>query len=120
MVSPQPSERGVDGIMDVLGAVAARVRMIAGPEAGLGGDDDAVAQGPVGDELADQTLALAPRIDVGGIDEVAARLDIGVEDGARSVRVGAPALRAEGHGAERHRADHKAGAAESAEVCKGH
>jgi DNA-binding transcriptional LysR family regulator len=66
-------------------------------------------------ELADQTLRRSVGVGVGGVDEVAAAIDIGVEDAPRFGFIGAPApVGAERHGPERQWRDPEAGAAEQA------
>src|SRR5690606_17615894 len=51
----------------------------------LGGDHQVVA--PAGDGLAQDLLGLAGRVDVGGVDEVDAGVEGGVDDGDRVVVV---------------------------------
>ena len=64
----------------------------------------------LGDELADQLFALAAGVPVGGVDEVAALLDVTVEQAARDALLGAPSpFGAERHRAEAERADAQSG-----------
>jgi hypothetical protein len=65
----------------------------------LGGEHDALAL--VAQELAEQALGGAVRVIDGGVDEVAATVDVEIEDAARLRRVCAPApVLTEGHGAQ--------------------
>ena len=65
-----------------------------------------------GDEAAEHLLAFALGIAVGAVDEVAAVFHIAIEDALGFGVVGAPAIVAEGHGAQRQRADAQPGAAQ--------
>ncbi len=110
-VGVQPAKRSVDGAVDVLAAVAARIR-IAGRavEGEFGGQHDLVAQLAFVDKLSAHLFALAALITVGGVDEIASRVDITVEDGARDGFIGAPApLCSKSHGAQAQRADAQSG-----------
>ncbi|MNT13514.1 hypothetical protein D3C72_1484880 [compost metagenome] len=66
-----------------------------------------------GSELPDKTLGAAFGVAVGGIDEIAAALDVNVKQtaGLRLFRPPAP-VGAEGHGAECQRRDAQAGTAQ--------
>lgn len=65
-------------------------------------------------ELAKPALAVAVRVKISRIEEIAAGGEIAVEENARGRLIGAPApVGAEGHGAEREAGDAKAGVAES-------
>ncbi len=110
----QPFERRVDGAVDVLAAVAARIG-IAGRavEGEFSGQHDLVAQLAIVDKLPAHLFALAALVAVGGVDEVAPGIDIAVEDGARDGFIGAPApLRSKGHRAQAERADAQSGASQ--------
>ena len=128
IVRLQPLERGVDGTHDVLAPVAAGIR-IAGRTIvrELRGDDDMVAKPGLGDEAADKALAHAAGIGIRRVDEVAAGLDVAVEDGAGGRLVAAPGAAdaadagiAEGHGAERKAAHAQSGTAEEEIVVERH
>jgi len=86
--------------MPALGAPVARPAAIAvAPEAPLGGDEDVVA--PALQGLGDQALAVADvavvaRIGVGGVDEVDARVEGGVDRAYRLLLVGT-AIQRHGH-----------------------
>jgi len=75
VVHPEPRQAGVDLGEDRLarqpGAVGAR------PHApiDLGGDDDLVAAGEIADRAAENLLAVAERIAVGGVEEIDAGVD---------------------------------------------
>ena len=73
------------------------------------------------DVVADDLLRVALGVDVGGVDEVAAAVEVAVEDRCGLLDAGAPApVLAEGHGAEAERADAQAGAAERDVVVEWH
>jgi hypothetical protein len=76
----------------------------------LGGEHDARAV-LTGESLADDLLGLALGVDVGGVDEVDARVQGSVDDPDRVVVVGV-APGAEHHGAEAQGTDFDTGAAE--------
>ena len=107
MVEPEPLEALLALADDVTARGAARVRTVAHRPEHLGRDHDIVAgDAEVPDRLAEDALALAAGIDIGGVDEV----DAGGERGLHQ-RVGLflPKLAdlpphalaaAEGHGAE--------------------
>jgi hypothetical protein len=77
----------------------------------LGGEHDPVAAAL--ERLADDLLRLAAGVDVGGVDDVDARVERAVDDPDRLLVVGV-APGAEHHGAEGEGADLDAGAAEGA------
>jgi hypothetical protein len=115
-VGAQALERGVDRAHQVLAAVAGGVgvgRLVLGIVGVLGGQHHAVAHPGLGHELAQPTLGRAVGVDVGGVDEIAARGQVVVKQRARRGAVAAPAVfGAEGHGAQRQARDAQAGAAE--------
>jgi len=79
----------------------------------LGRQDDAVA--PPFHQPAEDALGRAVRVVDGRVDEIAAAVDVGVEDAPGLGFVGAPApVLAEGHRAQRQRRDAQAGAAQQA------
>lgn len=82
VVGPEPLEAGVDGAAQALAVRAAGVGVgRVGAERVLGTQHPAV---PVGaDQVADDALALAAGVEVGGVDEVAARLREALDDGRR-------------------------------------
>src|SRR4051812_49461113 len=84
------------------------------PDPALGGEDDVVPPS-AGQRLADDLLGLALRVDVGGVDEVDAGVESGVDDPDRVVVVVIAPL-AEHHRAEAERADLDAGATERAHL----
>src|ERR1700704_2468306 len=94
--------------------VATGVRILgAGASRVLGGDRQALAL--VCRELADELLSGAVCVVVRAVDEVAAAIDVGVEDSLRLLALRAPApVGAECHRAERQRRDAQAGATEEA------
>jgi hypothetical protein len=85
-------------------------------------DDDAVALLPVlGEVFADDGLRVPLRITVRRVDEVAAALEVAIQDALRLRGLASPApLFAEGHRAEAERAHAKAGAAERHVMVQGH
>src|SRR5438105_1116799 len=78
--------------MDVLSSVAAGVRIAwVGVEGEFRRDHDPVAQPSFVDKFPQHLLAPALSVAVGGIEEIAAKLDVTVEDCAGGVLLGAPA-----------------------------
>ena len=75
------------------------VTLITHRQGRLGGEHDVVA--PPGDGLADHLLRLAGAVHVGGVDEVDAAVERGVDDGSGLVLAGSR------EGAEVHRAEHE-------------
>ena len=104
---PEPPPFGIAGV-----EVAAELRR----------DDEAIAPGGMAAEVvADDLLGVALRVEVRGVDEVAAELDEAIDDLLRLLDAGAPAqVFAEGHRAEAERADAEAGAAERDVVVERH
>jgi hypothetical protein len=105
-VGPQPPQAGLEGGDHGLAAVAgdqdAGIRRRALGE--LGGENEGVA--PAFQESPKQLLRLAELIAVGGVDEVATGLGIGVQNAVRLVGVGAvPPSRAE-HPGPQHELGH--------------
>src|SRR5262249_59260002 len=104
-------------------ARAAAVR-IAGVEvaAELGGDDEAVAARLVPPYVvADDLLGVAPGVEVRGVDEVAAELEVAIDDLLGLLHARAPAeVFAERHRAEAKRAHAQAGAPEGHVVVERH
>ena len=111
-------ERGVN----IFAAVAAGVRISRlRAESEFRGDDGLVAKFALGDKFADDLLALSHLVAVGGVDEVAAVLDVEVEHFEGELFVGAPAPSgAETHSAEAQRADAQAGASQRGVVIQFH
>jgi hypothetical protein len=102
-VDAEPAEAGLDAAADAVARRALRGLV----RADLGGDDEVVGAATRREPAADDLLGLAagvaglPRgVDVGGVDEVAARCDVGVEELERGGLVGGPAedVAAEGQG----------------------
>src|SRR5258705_1607444 len=85
-------------------------------------DDEAVAPGGVASEMiADDLLGVAFRVEVRGVDEVAAKLDEAVDDSLRLLDAGTPAeIFPEGHPAKANRAEAEAGAPERHIVVERH
>ena len=79
----ETAKRGVEGTVNVLAAVAAGVGIAGRAVKGeLGGEHDLVAQLAVVYELPAHLFAVAELVAVGGVDEVATRVDVAVEDGS--------------------------------------
>lgn len=76
----------------------------------LGHDHDAIPLSRLPDELAEELLALAPLVSIGGVDEVAARFETSVEGLSRGSPVRTPSR----HVSERHGAETKRGYAKPA------
>ena len=74
VVHAQPPQAGVNARHDRLTRQAARVQPLAQREENLGGDDHFVAVGEVADGAAQDFLAVAVGIGVGGVEEVDAQL----------------------------------------------
>jgi hypothetical protein len=114
VVGLKASERGVDGVEDVLAGEAPVPRAGAGGARALGGHDELVAAAgqPAAQDLlgaSDRLRGAAERIDVGGVEEGDAALGRVVENGARRRLV---ALQPEGHRAQAQARDRQPGAAE--------
>jgi hypothetical protein len=109
-------QRLLDLANDVPAVVARVVHMRAAPAMHFGREDNAVAQAAAGHPVADDRFGFSVVVDVGGVDEIPAELDIGVEDALRLSCVGASA---EVHGAEAERSHLDAGSAEDAIVHSG-
>ncbi len=122
VVGAQPAQRALERAINVLAAVAGGVHVawFATVEGELGGEHQPVAQAAVGDVAAQQLLATPAPVDIGGVDEISASVDIGVEDGLGDRVGGAPARGAEGHGTEGERVDDQAGATEGAKGGEAH
>jgi hypothetical protein len=85
--------------------------VVAHPAVELGGQDDVVAAAR--ERLAEDRLGLPLGVDVGGVDEVDARVE-GAADDPDAVGVVGVAVAADHHRAQRQRADLQAGAAQGA------
>src|SRR5437868_3250180 len=71
--------------------------------------------------FANDHLGVPLGVAVGSVDEIAAALDVAIENRLRLLRLGAPApFLSEGHGAEAERTDAKAGPAEGDVVIERH
>ena len=119
VVGLEAAEAGFDGVHDVAAGGADVVAAGAGAAEDLGGDDDFVAGDvEVFEGLAEGLFALALGVDVGGVEEVDAGVDGGLDelvgsglvDGADGSEEAGAAV--EGHGAETERRDEEAGVAE--------
>ena len=119
VVGAEPLQAGLDRPDQVLAVVAAGVGVVGpGAQAVLGGQHEVVAVG--GHQLPDDPLAGPVGVVVGGVDEVAAGLGVGVEHLEALVAAGPPApVGAEGHGPEGQLGHAQAAAAEQA-VAHGH
>ena len=95
-IGAEPLERGFERAVDIFAAIAAGIGIsLLGAQGEFGGQRDLVAEVALANEFADEFLALAIGVAVGGVDEVAASVDVMIEDGL----VIAPApFGAEGHG----------------------
>ena len=76
---PSRVRRGVDLVQDRLAGQAGAVRSRPHPAVHLGGEHDLLAAGEVAQRAAGDLLAAAAGVDVGGVEEVDARLE-GVPD----------------------------------------
>jgi hypothetical protein len=114
VVGLQAAQGGFDRSIDVLSPVAARIGIAArGVEGELRRQDHLIAHGALADEFAEHLFAFALCVGVGGVDEIAARVEVTVENSAGVGLFVAPApFGSKGHGAEAQRADAQAGAAE--------
>ncbi len=92
----EPPQRSIECIGQVLAGEAQVVGTVAHREATLGGDDE-VAQLLALEPAPDDLLGGAVAVDVGGVEEIATGLDIGVHHLKGRGLVG---FLAEGHGAE--------------------
>ena len=111
VVGAEAPQRRVARAQDVQARVALIVRAETGPPVDLGAEDHLVAA--AGQRLADDALRIARVVDVGGIDEVDARVQRGVDD---PDRVGLVRASAEVHRAEAQRRHAHAGPAQQSMV----
>src|SRR4029453_15689051 len=113
--SPQ---RALERAVNVLPPVATGVRVpLLGGEGELGGEHHPLTVPAVPDELPHQRLAGPAGVPVGGVDEVAAGVEVAVEHLAGGGLGGPPApLGGERHGAQTEPGDAEATAAEKHEV----
>ena len=83
IVGPKPRQGCFDCTQDILAAITPRIG-VAGREivGKFGRQDDVVSDGLVGDEATDKCLAGACAVGIGRVDEIAAGLQIGVENSA--------------------------------------
>ena len=110
-VRAEPAQRVLDRAHDPAARAALPVGVVAHRAVELGGQDDVVAAAL--QRLADDLLGLPAGVDVGGVDEVDAGVERGVDDADRLVVVRV-APGAEHHRPEAHLADRDAGATEQA------
>jgi hypothetical protein len=119
VIGLEAAEAGVDGVHDVAAGGADVVAAGAGAAEGLGGDDDLSAGDvQVFEGLTEGLFAFALGVDIGGIEEVDADVDGGLDelvgsglvDGADGAEEASAAV--EGHGAKTERGDEEAGVAE--------
>jgi hypothetical protein len=106
VVGPQPDQRALQRVEQPPAGGADAERPVAAPRSRFGGDDDVVTRAAVGQQPAEDALGLAAGVDVGGVDERAARLAEGAELGAGLGRLGVPP--------PRHRAEGEPGHGEAA------
>jgi len=123
VVRLQPAQRVLDTVHDVLARKPRVVRSRSHRSHHLGGDERGVTILARGQPLPEHDLGLAAgiaggpaRIDVGGVDEVAAGLEVGVEDRLRGFLVRRPS---EGIAAEAESGHSKAGTTELAHEHEG-
>ena len=95
---PQPAQAVLDLPDDPAARVAELVRVVAHRAVHLRGEHDVVAP-PARQRLPDDLLGLPARVDVGGVDEVDARVERAVDDPDALVVVGLSP------GSEHHRAE---------------
>src|SRR3954452_7309586 len=97
----------MQGSIDVLAAVSPSVG-IAGLriEREFRSQNHTIAKCPLGNKLSDQLFALASGVPVSGIDEIAALLDVAIEQAAGDTLLGTPSpFGAKRHSAEREGTD---------------
>ncbi len=106
-VGAQAAQALLQLLLDGLPARPARVGIPPVEAAAeLGGQHEPVPTPPFGEVVAQDRFAVALRIDVGRVQEVAPRLQVAVQHGAAFGHIGAPApVAAEGHGAQGEWAD---------------
>ena len=115
VVGAEPTERGVDGVEEMLAGQPAVVRTVTHGEEGLGRDDDLRPGAEVAHGATENLLADSVGVHVGGVEEVDARLNGALDERASRRLVedpGAPRGRAIRHDAETETGDAKTGAAE--------
>src|SRR5947207_11275199 len=97
----------MQGSIDVLAAVSPSVGIPGlGVEGKFRGQNHTIAKCPVRNKLSDQLFALASGVPVSGIDEIAALLDVAIEQAAGDTLLGSPSpFGAKRHGAEREGTD---------------
>jgi hypothetical protein len=108
----QAFQRGIDRAHDILASIAAGIRIARRDIVReLRGNDQMVAKPGVGDEAADEALAHTPGIGIRRVDEIAAGLDITMEDRAGGRFITAPRATdtTDTRISECHRAERKAG-----------
>jgi hypothetical protein len=116
-VRVQPLERALDLADDPAARVPELVRIVAHRPVHLGGQDHVLAPA-AGQRLAHYLLRLAPRVHVGGVDEVDPRVERAVDDPDALVVVGV-APRAEHHRAQAERTDLDSGTSQRSVVHAG-
>jgi hypothetical protein len=119
VVGPELREAPLHGADHALAMVAAGVGVArGGGHRVLGRDHEAVTL--AARKLPQQPLGAAVGVLVRCVNEVAAAVDIGVEEATRLVGIRAPTpVLSEGHGAERQRRNAQTGAAEKLECVEG-
>ncbi len=115
VVGSESAQRAFERAQNVLAAIASGIRVVGlGAEAEFGGDHDLVPQIALANELTDPGFADPVGVEVSGIDEIAATVDVPIEDLPGRVLVGSPTpVGAEGHRAQGEAADAQSGVAQS-------
>jgi hypothetical protein len=106
VIGLQPREAGLDLVAYPRCRESRPVRPVAHGKPHLGGDNEVVAPAGPSEPATDHLLGRTRLVDVGGIDEVAAALEVAVEDHMGLVLVG---LLAEGHGSQAELGHERAG-----------
>jgi len=100
IIGLEPLQGRIQRSMDMLGPEAGGIGMRTGRKTRLRRKDDAVAHTACVDEPAQNSLALAIGVDIGGIDKISARIDVAVENRLGFRRIRAPIFASEGHRAK--------------------
>jgi hypothetical protein len=112
VVGAEPLEAGLAAADDVVTGLADVVRAVAHPAVNLGRQDHPVAASLQG--LAEDLLRRPLRVDIGGVEQVDARLQAEIDESARLVRLDRSHLLLVTRAAERHRAEGERGHLKSA------
>jgi hypothetical protein len=103
IVTLQTAQRAMQGSIDVFAAISASIGIASFRiEGEFRGQNHTIAKCPLGNKLSHQFFAFASGVSVGRIDEIAALLDVAIEQTSGDTLLGSPPpLGAKGHGAER-------------------